>query len=100
MLTRADVQEIAGLARLSLDEAQIEKLRDELAAILEMMARLESVPTDGVPPMTHAVPMELRLRPDRVGESLPVEVALADAPDQDADCFRVPNILDSGSGNP
>ncbi len=100
MLTRAEVQEIAALARLSLDEAQIDRLRDELAAILEMMARLEAVDTDGVPAMTHAVPMELRLRPDRAGQSLPTEVALEDAPDRDADCFRVPNILESGTGTP
>ena len=46
--------------------------------------------------MTHAVPMDLRLRDDEVVESLPVEAALASAPDRADDYFQVPNIIESG----
>jgi aspartyl-tRNA(Asn)/glutamyl-tRNA(Gln) amidotransferase subunit C len=92
-LTRQDVEDIARLARLELDGDEIERLRVELAAILHHMVALRDLDMTGVEPMTHAVPMQLRLREDIVGESLPVDVALAQAPDRDQDCFRVPNIL-------
>jgi aspartyl-tRNA(Asn)/glutamyl-tRNA(Gln) amidotransferase subunit C len=54
------------------------------------MAALAAVDTDGVPPMTHAVPMTLPRAADEVAPSLPVEAALGGAPDRDGDAFRVP----------
>ncbi len=45
--------------------------------------------------MTHAVPMDLRLRADEAGPSLPVEVATAGAPATEDGCFVVPDILES-----
>jgi aspartyl-tRNA(Asn)/glutamyl-tRNA(Gln) amidotransferase subunit C len=92
-LTRGDVEEIAALARLALAPDEIDRLRAELAAILDAMAELASVDTDGVPPTYHAVPLELRLRADEVAPSLPAAIALAGAPDRDGDCFRVPHVL-------
>ena len=65
----------------------------ELSAILAHMDALAELDTEGVAPMTHAVPMDLRLRADDVQPSLPVEVALADAPDPVDGFFRVPNII-------
>ena len=98
-LTRRDVVEIARLARLELTEDEIESLGSDLAAILEHVAVLQSLDTDGVPPMTHAVPMNLRLRADEVGESLPVETALGAAPQHAEDHFQVPNIIKTGAGD-
>jgi aspartyl-tRNA(Asn)/glutamyl-tRNA(Gln) amidotransferase subunit C len=95
-LTRTDVEEIALLARLSLSDEEIERLRTELSAILEHMEALAELSTDGVEPMTHAVPVELRLRDDQVEPSLSPEAALSDAPDRDGDLFRVPSILPPG----
>jgi aspartyl-tRNA(Asn)/glutamyl-tRNA(Gln) amidotransferase subunit C len=93
-LTRDEVAEIAQLARLAMNESELEALRGELAAILDHVAALREVDTTGVEPMTHAVPTTLRLRPDAVEPSLPVEVALGDAPATSADgCFEVPAII-------
>jgi aspartyl-tRNA(Asn)/glutamyl-tRNA(Gln) amidotransferase subunit C len=92
-LTRDDVLEIARLARLHLEDDQIGRLRGELSAILEAMERLRAVDTEGVEPMTHAVPMTLRLRDDQVEESLAVEDALGQAPERADDQFQVPHIL-------
>ncbi|MEZ4363794.1 MAG: Asp-tRNA(Asn)/Glu-tRNA(Gln) amidotransferase subunit GatC [Kofleriaceae bacterium] len=92
-LTDKDVHEIAQLAMLSLEPAHAEQLRVELSAILEAMAALAAVDTEGVPPMTHAMPMDLRLRDDVVAPSLPVEVALSAAATRADDCFVVPAIL-------
>lgn len=98
-LTRTDVDAIALLARLELADDEAERLRRELTAILEHMDALAAVDTEGVEPMTHAVPMALRLRDDQVAPSLPVEVATAQAPDRDDDEFRVPAIIDTGRGD-
>jgi len=92
-LTREDVEQIALLARLSLTEEEAEQLRGELTAILEHMDRLRALDTEGVEPMTHAVPMSLRLRPDEIDASLPVQAATGQAPARSDDQFQVPAII-------
>ncbi|HTM23057.1 MAG TPA: Asp-tRNA(Asn)/Glu-tRNA(Gln) amidotransferase subunit GatC [Kofleriaceae bacterium] len=97
-LTRQDVEQIALLARLELSEAELDRLAGELGAILDHFRALAAVDTAGIEPMTHAVPMTLRLRADQVAPSLPAGEALAAAPDRADDQFRVPGILDRGDG--
>jgi aspartyl-tRNA(Asn)/glutamyl-tRNA(Gln) amidotransferase subunit C len=92
-LTREDVEEIALLARLALTDAELEAMRVDLSAILGHMDALAEVDTSGVQPMTHAVPMDLRLRPDEPRPSLPSEAALAAAPQVSGGSFVVPNII-------
>jgi aspartyl-tRNA(Asn)/glutamyl-tRNA(Gln) amidotransferase subunit C len=92
-LTREEVEELALLARLALSDDEVERLRGDLTAILAHMDALAEVDTTDVAPMTHAVPMDLRLRPDETAPSLPAEVALAGAPDRADDQFRVPNVV-------
>lgn len=94
-LSEDDVAQIAKLARLELSPAEIEHLREEMAAILVHMDELAQVPTDDVEPMTHAVPMTLRLRDDSPGPSLPADVAVTSAPDRANGQFRVPHIIKS-----
>jgi aspartyl-tRNA(Asn)/glutamyl-tRNA(Gln) amidotransferase subunit C len=94
-LSREEVEEIALLARLALTDEEIERLRGELGAILAYMDALQEVDTTGVEPMTHAVPMHLRLRDDRVEESLSAEQAVAAAPVHVDTYFEVPHIIDS-----
>ena len=97
-LTREEVEELALLARLALSGDEVERLRGELTAILAHMDALAEVDTADVAPMTHAVPMDLRLRPDEPAPSLPPEVALAGAPDRADDQFRVPNVIRTQEG--
>jgi aspartyl-tRNA(Asn)/glutamyl-tRNA(Gln) amidotransferase subunit C len=92
-LTRQDVLDIARLARLHLEPDEVERLRGELSAILEHMDELAALDTSGVEPMTHAVPMQLRLRPDEPEPPLRVDEAVGQAPDRDGDLFQVPHIL-------
>lgn len=96
-LTRDEVLELAHLARLALTDEEIERLRGELAAILTHMDALSAVDTVGVAPMTHAVPMDLRLRPDEKAPSLDPDIALAAAPDKADGQFRVPNVIKTQS---
>jgi aspartyl-tRNA(Asn)/glutamyl-tRNA(Gln) amidotransferase subunit C len=92
-LTRKEVEEIARLARLHLEPDELERMQAELGAILEHVAALAAVDTAAVPAMTHAVPMDLRLRVDAVEPSLPVETALAGAPRRDGELFVVPSSI-------
>ncbi len=93
-LTREEVLEIALLARLHLEDDEVDRLQGELSSILEHMEALRAIDTE-VEPMTHAVPMALRLRPDEVEPSLPVEEAVRQAPDRAGDLFQVPHIIKS-----
>jgi aspartyl-tRNA(Asn)/glutamyl-tRNA(Gln) amidotransferase subunit C len=95
-LSRKEVEEIALLARLHLESAELESLEQELGAILEHFGALASVDTTDVAPMTHAVPLDLRLRADEVSPSLPVGEALKNAPNKKGDVFVVPAIISPG----
>jgi aspartyl-tRNA(Asn)/glutamyl-tRNA(Gln) amidotransferase subunit C len=92
-LSREEVEELALLARIALAPEEVEALRGELAAILDHMAVLRDVDTAGVEPMTHAVPMTLRLRADTPAPSLDQEAALAGAPATADGFFVVPAII-------
>jgi aspartyl-tRNA(Asn)/glutamyl-tRNA(Gln) amidotransferase subunit C len=93
-ISREEVEELALLARLRLEDDEAERLRGELSAILGYVEQLGALDTSGVEPMTHAVPIVCPLRDDVVGESLPVEAALGDAPQAVDDCFAVPRIIE------
>jgi aspartyl-tRNA(Asn)/glutamyl-tRNA(Gln) amidotransferase subunit C len=96
-LTRKEVEEIALLARLHLEPSELDQMQNELGAILEHFGMLASVDTTDVPPMTHAVPMDLRLRPDEPAPSLPVAEALRGAPAKQDNVFVVPAIIPGGT---
>lgn len=97
-LTREEVQEIALLARLELSTTEMERLRSDLTSILSYIAKLESLQTEGVEPMTHAVPLDCKLREDVVLPSLSAAEALAGAKGRDDDFFAVPKIIDLQAG--
>ena len=92
-LTRKEVEDIALLARLHLEEAELARMQDELGAILEHFGAIAAAETENVPPMTHAVPVDLRLRADEPQPSLPVADALRGAPAKQDDLFVVPAII-------
>lgn len=91
-----EVRDIAFLARVQLSEAELVEMQSELGAILEHFGSIAAVETEGIAPMTHAVPIELPLRADRVEASLSPEVALAAVPRRDGDLIVVPAILPGG----
>jgi len=92
-LTRKEVEELAVLARLHLEPSELDRIEGELGAILDHFAALAQVDTTDVQPMTHAVPLELRLRPDVVAPSLPTDEALRGAPNKTDGVFVVPAII-------
>jgi aspartyl-tRNA(Asn)/glutamyl-tRNA(Gln) amidotransferase subunit C len=92
-LPRKEVEEIALLARVHLEPAELTQMEQDLGAILEHFAVLASIDTTDVPAMTHAVPLDLRLRADEAAPSLPVADALKNAPAKSGDSFLVPAII-------
>jgi aspartyl-tRNA(Asn)/glutamyl-tRNA(Gln) amidotransferase subunit C len=88
-----DVRKVAQLARLELAEATIATYTGQLERILDHVAQLERVDTEGVPPTTRAVEVVNVTRQDLV-EPTPVREELLDlAPEREGDFFRVPRIL-------
>lgn len=94
-ITVAEVAHLARLSRLALTDEERDVLAGELEVILEAVQRIgEVADVDGVPPTTHAVPLENVTRPDVVARSLLREDVLAMAPSAQDGRFRVPRILD------
>ena len=90
-----DVAYIAGLAKLDLTPEEEASFTKDLDQVLEYVAQLEKWDTSGVEPMYHPLPVFDALRPDRPGESLSPEAALANAPAQEDGQFRVPKVVES-----
>jgi aspartyl-tRNA(Asn)/glutamyl-tRNA(Gln) amidotransferase subunit C len=92
-ISAEDVRKVAELARLDLPEEKIATYTGQLERILEYVAHLEAVDTDGVPATTRAVEVVNVTRDDRI-EPTPVREQLLDlAPQREGDFFRVPRIL-------
>jgi aspartyl-tRNA(Asn)/glutamyl-tRNA(Gln) amidotransferase subunit C len=91
VIDRDEVLHVARLARLKLEESEIEPMASELSAVLDHIARIGELDLDGVEPSTHVVELTGRLRADEPRESLPREVVLAGAPAVGGDGFLVPS---------
>ena len=92
-ITADDVRKVAQLARLELPEEKIATYTGQLERILDYVAHLEQVDTEGVEPTTRAVEVVNASREDTV-EPTPVREELLNlAPQREGDFFRVPQIL-------
>jgi aspartyl-tRNA(Asn)/glutamyl-tRNA(Gln) amidotransferase subunit C len=94
MIDRKDVEHVARLTRLTLTEAELERMREQLNSILTHLDTLRAVSTEGVEPTSHAVDVVNVMREDEPGPCLPLEAALANAPDPSGELFRVPRIIE------
>jgi aspartyl-tRNA(Asn)/glutamyl-tRNA(Gln) amidotransferase subunit C len=92
-ITRAEVEHVAQLARLALDEQEIVALTGELGAILDHAAEVSALDTSDVPPTAHPLPIVNVFRVDAVRPCLPRDEVLAAAPEAQEKRFRVPRIL-------
>jgi aspartyl-tRNA(Asn)/glutamyl-tRNA(Gln) amidotransferase subunit C len=92
-VTKEEIRSLSHLARLRLEESEVESLQSDLSGILEHMELLAEVDTSGIEPMTHVSSKVQPLRPDRVEESLDRERVLAASQRTEDDCFAVPSIL-------
>jgi len=93
-ISREEVEHVAFLARLGLSEEEKETLQEQLSAILEHMRTLNELDTSEIPPTAQVIPLRNVMRPDEARPSLPVQDVLRNAPDREADFFRVPHVLE------
>lgn len=93
-LTPEEVDHVALLGRLELTEEERSLFTKQLSAILDYFQQLRELDTTGVPPTSHVIPMQNVLREDAPTASLPAEEALANAPQQQQECFLVPRIIE------
>ena len=89
-ISRDDVLHVAQLARLALTEEEVERLGEQLNAILEAVGKVAELDLSDVEPTSHPLDLVNVWAEDEPRPSLPVEAALANAPDADGDYFRVP----------
>ena len=89
-ISRDDVLHVARLARLALREDEIERLQDQLNAILDAVGKVSELDLADVPPTSHPLALVNVFGVDEPAPCLPVEDALANAPEREGDFFRVP----------
>jgi aspartyl-tRNA(Asn)/glutamyl-tRNA(Gln) amidotransferase subunit C len=89
-ISRDDVLHVARLARLDLSDAEVERFQEQLSAILEAVSKVQELDLADVPPTSHPLDVVNVWRDDEPRPSLPVEEALANAPDSQDDMFKVP----------
>ena len=92
-ITRAEVRHLADLARIDLDDAELDHLAPQLSVILESVASISEAAADDIPPTSHPLPVTNVFREDVVVPSLTPEQALSGAPAVEDQKFAVPRIL-------
>jgi aspartyl-tRNA(Asn)/glutamyl-tRNA(Gln) amidotransferase subunit C len=88
-----EVEHIAALARLKLEEEEKERYREQLSAILDYAQRLQAIDTSDIPPTSSVLPPRSVLREDQARPGLPLDELLKNAPDHERGQFRVPPVL-------
>jgi len=93
-LSLAEIEHIAALARLRLTAEEKARYQQQLSAVLDYMAKLREVDTAQLEPMATVLPLHTVLRPDTARPSLAPADLLANAPQAEAQMFRVPPVLE------
>jgi aspartyl-tRNA(Asn)/glutamyl-tRNA(Gln) amidotransferase subunit C len=93
-LTADDVRKIAYLARLGIDEQDIQSYARDLSGMLDLMKQMGATNTDGVIPMAHPMDQVQRLRSDKVTEMDNRNNFQAIAPQVEAGLYLVPKVIE------
>lgn len=92
--TRDDVLKLARLARIELDEAEVEKFTVEFAAILKYVEQLQSVDVDGLEPTSQVTGLTNVMRPDTTHDyGYKTKELLANVPDVEANQIKVKRMI-------
>lgn len=97
-LTLDTVRHVALLSRLELTDEELEHFASDLNSILGYVDKLNELDTAGVPPTSHSFHLENVFREDVPHTSLSNEAALANAPESEEGCFKVPAVLQDSGG--
>lgn len=92
-ISREEVEHVARLARLNLNEDELVKMTDQLDNILSYVDKLGELDTENVRETTHAFSISNAFREDKVKVSLDQADALKNAPAEDGESFVVPRVI-------
>lgn len=90
----ATVRRIAHLARIAVEDGEVEHLRGEINAILAFVEQLSEVDVEGVEPMTSVTPMAMKKREDKVTDGGIADQVVANAPAAQDHFFTVPKVVE------
>lgn len=93
-LSLADVEKVARLARLAMDDQELQAAQTQLNNIFGLIAEMQAVDTEGVAPMSHSQDLAQRLREDKVTETNQREAFQAIAPQVEAGLYLVPKVIE------
>ena len=88
------VKRIGRLARIRIEEDEVEKYQRELNTILGFIEQLSEVDVTGVEPMTSVTPMQLRRREDKITDGNMAERVVRNAPLNEDNFFVVPKVIE------
>ena len=87
------IKHVAALARIEMNEAELEQYGAQLDAVLGYVEKLQELDTTKVPPMAHVMTTATPMREDRLSEGLGEKV-LANAPQREERFFKVPQVIE------
>jgi aspartyl-tRNA(Asn)/glutamyl-tRNA(Gln) amidotransferase subunit C len=94
-ITKSQIQHVAHLARLELDERAIDTFANQISEILQYVDKLQRLDTQDIPATSHAISLTNAFREDEERLHLPTEDALANAPAKEGGSFVVPKVIES-----
>jgi aspartyl-tRNA(Asn)/glutamyl-tRNA(Gln) amidotransferase subunit C len=93
-LSLADVEKVARLARLAMDQQELHAAQSQLNSIFGLIAEMQAVDTEGVAPMSHSQDVAQRLREDQVTENDQRAAFQAIAPQVEQGLYLVPQVIE------
>lgn len=94
-VSKKDVEHIAQLARLKIDQSELEKYTKDLNQILNYVEKLNELDTENIEPLSYPVEKSNVFREDKMKESISTKEALKNAPDKDEQYFKVPKVINN-----
>jgi len=91
---KIDVAYVAHLARMYLDESEIETFQSQMEQIVDLVKQIDELDVTGVEPTSHAVAVTNVLREDKARDGVDRDLVLQNAPLEDNDHFIVPKIVE------
>ena len=93
-ISQDEVLRVAELARLLLSEDETQQMTRDLDQVLDYVAALASVETEGVEPTAHVLPLKTPLREDLAAAGMDPELAVSNAPPREGTAFVVPKVIE------
>ena len=95
MITHEDVKYVAKLARLKVEDAELDRFADQLSSILSHIDKISELDLSEVEPTSHVIDLSNVFREDEPRPSVDRDEALANGPEVERGAFRVPPILEA-----